>query len=133
MTCIKMLVIDWNLLKEALYSKGIQIIQIFMNMIFDKICEKLISCKEMKTNEEREKFEEEIDKLLEESYKDYEKYSKKYLTINQEDLKLDKDNLKSLMLENYDPRTYDEENYPFYKLFLMTTYPSEKSFISELI
>jgi hypothetical protein len=65
-TCIKMLVIDWNLLKEALHSKGIQIIQIFKNMIFDKICGKLIACKEMKTNEEREKFEEDIDTLLEE-------------------------------------------------------------------
>ena len=39
MTCLKMLVIDWKLLKDALQSKGIQIIQIFMNMIFPKLVE----------------------------------------------------------------------------------------------
>ena len=40
MTCLKMLVENWRLLRNALQSKGIQIIQIFLNMIFDKICEK---------------------------------------------------------------------------------------------
>jgi len=132
MTCIKMLVTDWNLLKDSLQSKGIQIIQIFMNMIFDKISEKLKNCKEIKTSEEREKFEEEIEKLLEQSYKEYDEYSKKYLEINQEALQLDKHNMKSLMLENNEINTYDEENYPFYKFFLMTTYPSKDLFINEL-
>ena len=132
MTCIKMLVTDWNFLKDTLQSKGIQIIQIFMNMIFDKICEKLKACKEIKTNEEREKFEDEIEKLLEESYKEYEDYSKKYNDNNKEALQLDKHNMKSLMLENNDAKLYDEENYPFYKFFLMTTYPSKEAFINEL-
>ena len=36
------------------------------------------------------------------------------------------------MLENNEINTYDEENYPFYKFFLMTTYPSKESFINEL-
>ena len=79
MSCIEMLETDWNLLKDALQSKGVQIIQIFINMIFNKISEKIKNCKELKTNEEREKFEEEIEKILEESYKKYEEYSKKYL------------------------------------------------------
>ena len=132
MTCLKMIVKDWNLLKDALQSKGIQIIQIFLNMIFRKLCEKLINCKEIKTSEEREKFEEEIEKLLEESYKEYENYSKEYLELNQEALKLDKHNMKSLMLENNEIKAYDEENYPYYKFFLMTTYPTKESFINEI-
>ena len=123
-TCIKMLVINWNLLKDALQSKGIQIIQIFMNLIFDKLIEKLKKCKEIKTNEEREKFEEEIEILIQESLKEYEAYSKTYLELNQEALQLDKHNMKSLMLENNEITTYDEENYPFYKFFFMSTYPS---------
>ena len=86
MTCIKMLVTDWNLLKDALQSKGIQVIQIFLNMIFNKFGEKLSNCKELKTIEERDKFEAEIEKMLEESYKEYEEYSKKYLELNQEAL-----------------------------------------------
>ena len=132
MTCIKMLEVNWNLLKEGLQSKSIQIIQVFMNLIFNKLCEKLKNCKIIKTIQEREKFEEEIEKLLEESYKEYEEYSKNYLEINQEALQLDKHNMKALMLENNEIKSYDEENYPFYKYFLMTTYPSKDSFINEL-
>ena len=132
MTCIQMLVTDWNLLKDALQSKGIQIIQIFMNMIFDKICEKIKTCKEIHTSLERENFEEEFEKIIEHSYKEYDEYSRKYQKINQENLQLDKHNMKSLMLENNEINEYDEENYPFYKFFLMTTYPSKDLFIKEL-
>ena len=132
MTCLKMLVTNWNLLKDALQSKGIQIIQIFMNMIFDKLCEKIKACKPIKTSEDREKFEGEIEKLLEESFKGYGEYSKKYLEINQEELLLDKYNMKSLMLENNEIKVYDEENYPFYKYFLMSVYPTKELFINEI-
>ena len=132
MTCIKMLVSNWNLLKDALQSKGVQIIQIFMNLIFPKLSEKIKNCKEMKTNDEREQFEDEIEKLLEESYKEYEEYSKIYLELNKEALELDQHNMKSLMLENNDIKVYDEENYPFYKFFFMSTYPSKESMINEL-
>ena len=132
MTCIKMIETNWNLLKDALQSKSIQIIQIFMNLIFNKLSEKLKNCKEIKTLKERENFEDEIEKLLEETFKEYEEYAKKYLELNQEALQLDKYNMKALMLENNDIKGYDEENYPFYKFFLMTTYPSRESFINEL-
>ena len=132
MTCLEILVNDWNLLKDALQSKGIIIIQIFWNMLFPKICEKLKNCKEMKTTEERDKFEEDIEKLLEDSYKEYDKYSQEYLKLNREALNIDKDSMKSLMLENNEINEYDEENYPFYKFFLMTIYPSKDSFQKEL-
>ena len=132
MTCIQMLVTDWNLLKEELHSKGIQIIQIFMNLIFPKISEKIKNCKLIKSSEEREKFEDDIEKLLQDAYAEYEEYSKKYLQFNQELFKNDKYNMKSLLLENNDIKNYDEENYPLYKYFLMTTYPSKEAFIYEL-
>ena len=131
MTCIQMIETDWTLLKEALQSKGIQIIQIFMNLIFKKLSEKLKSCKKIETLEEREKFEDEIEKLLEEAYKEYEAYSKKYNEINEEALKLDRESMKALVLENNDTNNYDEKEYPFYKYFLMTIYPSKKSFIDD--
>ena len=132
MTCLEMLEINWNLLKDALLSKGIQIIQIFMNLIFYKISEKIKNCKEIKTNVDREKFEEDIEKILEESYKEYEEYSKKYLEDNKNALLLEKDKMKTLVLEINDINEYDEKIYPFYKLFLMTTYPSKDNFINEL-
>ena len=132
MTYIEMLETDWNLLKDALLTKGIQIIQIFMNMIFYKISEKLKNCKAIKTNEEREQFENEIEKILEESYKEYEEYSKKYLEENKNALQLEKDNMKSFVLEINNIKEYEEKKYPFYKFLLMTTYPCKDNFINEL-
>ena len=132
LSCIEMMEIDWDLLKDALQSKGIKVIQIFMNLIFDKICKKLQNCKQIKSLEGIEKFEDEIEKLLEESYKEYEEYSKKYLELNKEALQIDKYNMKSLMLENNDVNDYNENKYPFYRLFLMTTYPTKENFIKEL-
>ena len=130
MTCLEMLEIDWDLLKDALISKGVQIIQVFMNMIFDKINEKIKNCKLIKTNEDREKFEEDIEKILEESYKEYEEYSKKYLEKNKNALQLERDNMKSLVLEINDINEYAD--LPYYKFFLMTTYPNKDNFINEL-
>ena len=130
MTCIQMLEKDWNFLKKALLLKG-QVIQIFINLIFDKLSEKIINCKELKTLDERDKFEEEIEKLLEESYKDYDNYSKIYNENNQKLLELDKNNIKPLVLEILDSNEYDDKQYPFYKYFLMTTYPTRESFIHE--
>ena len=103
-----------------------------MNLIFNKIIQKIKNCTLIKTEKEREQFEEEIEKLLEESYNEYDNYSKNYLEFNQELLKLDKYNMKSLMLENNDVKVYDKENYPFYRYFLMTIYPSKKNYIDEL-
>ena len=126
MTCLQMIITSWNLLKDALQYKGIQIIQIFINLIFHKICEKIKNYKNIKLEEEREKFEESIEKLLQESYKEYEVFYKKYLKLIQESQQDNNYNLKSLMLENNDIKIYDEKNYPFYKYLLMTTYPSKE-------
>ena len=131
MTCIQMLEKDWNCLNDALKSKGIQIIQIFINLIFDRLSEKLKNCKELKTLAELDKFEEEVEKLLEEAYKEYDNYSKIYNENNKKLLELDKNSMKSLLLEINDVNGYDEKNYPFYKYFLMTTYPTRESFIHE--
>ena len=132
MTIINMIETDWNILKDCLQTKGVQNIQVFMNMIFNKLCELLNNCKIMKTTEEREKFEDEIEKMLDETYKNYDEYQKKYLEINKNSLKLEKNSLKSLVLEIIDENEYDEKNFPFYKLLFMTTYPSLDNFKHEL-
>ena len=132
MNCIQMIEKDWNFLKDALQSKGIQIIQIFINLIFDKLVEKLKNCKLIKTIEDRDKFEAEIEQVLEGAYKEYENYSKIYKENNEKMLELDKNSMKSLVLETNDVNSYDANEYPYYKYFLMTTYPTREAFIHEL-
>ena len=57
MTCLQMLLIDWNILTDELKAKGI-IIQIFMNLIFFNLTEKLKNCKSINSTEKRDTFEE---------------------------------------------------------------------------
>ena len=133
MTCIEMIENNWKILEKALQAKGIQIIQIFINLIFDRLCQKLKNYKEIKTINDRDKYEGDIEKLLEGCYKEYEDYSMDYNEINEKSLQIDKDNMKSLVLENKDIEKYDEEEYPFYKYFLMTTYPSKDNFKEQIM
>ena len=133
MTIVDMIETDWNILKDCLQTKGVQTIQVFMNMIFEKLCQLLVNCKTLENSEDREKFEEEIEKMLDEAYKNYDEYQKKYMEINNNALRVDKNSMKSLFLEINDPNDYDKKIFPFYKLLLMTTYPSLENFKHELI
>ena len=130
---MNMIETDWNIIKDYLQTKGVQNIQIFMSMIFKKLCDLLCNCKNMNTSEAREKFELEIEKMLEEEYKNYKEYQNKYLEINKKALNLEKNSVKSLVSEIIDEKEYEQKNFPFYKLLFMTTYPSIENFKQELI
>ena len=132
MNFIEIIKINWELLEEALFNRGITLIQIFLNFIFDKISKLLKKCPEIYTIEERNKFEDSIEKILEEAYKEYENYSNIYLNLNLKLHNLDKENLKSIILELYNPEDYPEEKYPFLKFFMITKYQSEEGFIKEI-
>ena len=132
MSYIDIIITDWNLLKEALFEKGITIIQIFLNLIFNEISKLLKNCGEIKNSEERNNFEEKIENLLTKCYQDYQKYSEKYLAINQKLHSTGPEALKSIILELYNPEQYDEKKYPFLNYFMMTLYSTEEKFRNEL-
>jgi hypothetical protein len=106
MTCIERMLLDWNILKEELKLKGIQI-QIFMNLIFTNISKKLKQFNEFKENKDREIFEESIENILKESFDLYKLY---YELYNKKILQINKDNIKDLLLENHEIKEYDEKN-----------------------
>ena len=132
LTFIEILEIDWNLLKEALFEKGITLIQIFLNLIFEKFSNLLKNCTEIYNDEQRINFENSVESLLQESYKEYESYYNIYLSINFRLHNTNKESLKSIILELYNPNDYPEDKYPFLKYFIFTKYPTEEHFISEL-
>ena len=131
MTCEEIIVLNWDLLKYNLESKYGIIIQVFMNLIFPELSIKLKNCKILETNEDRENFENEIEKCIQHTIEQYPDLSKKYLDLNIEELHSSKDKMKSLLLENFDINLYLEE-YPFYKYFFMTTYPSKGNLAKKL-
>ena len=132
MSCIDMIVANWDLLKDNLQSKYGIIIQIFMNLIYGELSQKIKKCKFIKTNAERENFENEIEKIIQNTIDNYENNSKQYIDSNINELQINKDNMKSLLLENLDVNLYNKDLYPFYKYFFMTTYPSERKLAQEL-
>ena len=113
MSLIEILITDWNLLKDALFEKGITVIQIFLNLIFDEMSQLLKNCGEIKNTEERINFEEKVENLLSKCYDEYPKYSENYISINEKLHNMDPEKIKSIILELYSPEKYDEKKYHF--------------------
>ena len=132
MTFTEILRLNWELLEDSLFNKGITIIQIFLNLIFDKISFLLKNCDEIILIEQRNKLEESIENILKDSYKEYEEYSKIYIDTNSKLHNINSESLKSIILELYNPEEYSENDYPFIKYFIATKYPTEEHFINEL-
>ncbi len=74
-------------------------IQIFMNMIFNRLSKLIKECKTLTTEEEREKFENEVELLIENCIENYNTFSDKYITKNKEQLSLENNDLKTLITE----------------------------------
>ena len=122
---LKIIKMDWDLLKEALQNKGANI-QIFINIIFKDLSKLL---KEFEITEEikdREKFENEVEKLISKTLEKYPEYSKKYTEENQKLSDLDIKSLKTYMTELIHPssESYSENEYPMFKYFNYTKYKS---------
>lgn len=116
MNCIQMIKTDWELLQEAL-GKDYNI-QIFINLIFKKLTEKLKNCGTIKCNKEREVFEAQIENIIRETFKEYPRGEKEFKKFEEKE-NLDKNDMEALLLEIHDPNLYNQSDYPFYKLFLI--------------
>ena len=131
MNYIQILETNWELLKQALFEKGIPVVQIFINLIFEELSALLKSCPKSTNINQRQSFEDSVEKLLEEKYTQYDKYSKIYTDINMKLHNSNIDSLKSTILELYNPDIDENKKYPYLKYFMMTKYPNEDNFIDE--
>jgi hypothetical protein len=71
MSILQIIETDWNLLSKSLSIKNINSVQIFMNIIFKKLSQKIKECKYLTSIEQREKFENEIEDLITEVIDNY--------------------------------------------------------------
>ena len=131
---IKIIEIDWDLLKESLQQKNVNSIQIFMNMIFKKLSKLIKECKSFKNELDRENFESQVENLITECLNNYENYSKKYNEKNKNLLELDINSLKTLVTEliQRNEENYPEISYPMFKYFILTKYKSEEDMIKRM-
>jgi len=130
MTCLEIIEKNWYLLKEALYEKSINSIEIFMNLIFQDLFKLFNENKTFETLEERNDFESNVEKIINKSLKNYNTYKEIYLNENLKDLELDSENIKVIVNEMLEPQKYTEK-YPLYKYFMFTKYPDINDFINK--
>ena len=130
MTCLEIIEKNWNLLKEALYEKSINSIEIFMNLIFQDLCKSFNKCNSLQEIEERNNFEDNVEKIIEKNIENYNKNKEIYLNENLKELELDNDNIKVIVNEMFEPQKYTKK-YPLYKYFLFTKYPDKNDFLNK--
>ena len=132
-TILKIIEIDWNLLKKALRQKDIDSVQIFINMIFKDLIKLIKKYKITQDYKEREKFENQVEELISKYLLKYPNYSKTY---KKENTKYDFDptNLKNIVTEMIPPNSeyYSEKEYPMFKYFIYTRYKSEDDMFNRI-
>jgi hypothetical protein len=128
----RMLKENWNLLKNEINNKGIEKIQIFLNIINQKLFNIIKKYNNFEEKEKRNLFEDEINKLCEETTNNKDNLIKEYLELNNKLLSIDLKSVKPIIQESNNPEFYEFEDYPFLEYFMISTIPNKNIFIKNL-
>ena len=124
MDVIDMLKINWEILNKDLSDKGINSIQIYLNMIFPSIAQIIKKSAPMNRKENRKSFEEEINNFIESSFSNYGKFYYEFIKINSQITEKEGNELKSLIYETFNSKSIINKNFPYYEYFLLSKIPS---------
>ena len=106
--------------------------EIFLNMISYKIGDLFTNYENFFNVEIRNEFEKKVNSIIEENIKNYEDYKKRYIEINNEINNIKLDSIKCIIEEYFNPELYSEKEYPFFKYFIYTKYPSKNNLKNSL-
>ena len=125
---------NWELLDISLKQKGVENIQVFMNMIIGKISEFIRELKTVDTVDQLTSFEKKVNEYimaLLSNKQNIENLNKTYQKINNELLVFNPNSMKEIILGNYDPSIYDEKSYPDLKYFTLSKLDNYDSFVKK--
>ena len=125
---------DWDLLNISLIELGFENIQAFINMIFNKLVDFIISLKEVDTEEKLISFEKEVNKYILEIISNQEiinKLNKEYNEINNILLIFDKNSVREMILENFDPSVFDNKKYPDIQFYSVSYMQDFNTFVNK--
>ena len=127
MTCFNMLEKNWEIMESIIDKKPVEL---FINLIFDDVIEKLSSCPKLNTKEEQIKFEKEINDIIINKNKDLNNIQNlKILNDSVTDLK--PMSSKAILQEVFPYTNYLEQDFPSFKFFYLTEFPSQEHFIHD--
>ena len=134
MTCLQIIEKDWDIMKDILNQKGIQSIQVFMNLIFGRISDLIKNCVYCSKEEDRNILEDNVESVINQCLLEYKDYSAKYETENKNQLCMDHYDMKTIICELTPPneKIYKKKEYPLLKYFMLTKYKSKEDFIKKL-
>ena len=113
------------LLQRELEKKGIKEIEIFMNIIFEELFNKLHDKECINNYEELIKFEEDLENLIQNKFTQAKKEIDKFKVFEKESIK-DKTSGIALLKEIYNKNEYNNKNFLYYEYFYYTDYIDEE-------
>ena len=133
MTCFEIIEEDWKLMEANLQKINIRNVELFLNLIFDEIIEKLIKCPNLKLEKNQTiNFEKEINKIIMDKIKK-EKLIDDYKRHNTDLIDINPNSAKTIIEEIYPSEIYPEDKYPDFKYFYILEFPSKNNFISKFL
>ena len=124
----------WDLLNKSLKEIGIDNVQTFMNMIFDKVIELMNNLESVDTQEKFDTFEKSINNYIVEiiTNKDIiEKLNKDYQSLNNDLLSFDPQSMKEIIQGNFDPSIYDQKLYPDIQYYTVSNIQDFDTFVNK--
>ena len=125
---------DWDLLELNLNELGIENVQTFINMIFDKLIELISNLKEVNTDEQQVAFEKEVNKYIYElilNKETLQKLNKDYQDMVNQLLNFDPYSIKEMILGNYPPSIYDQKIYPDIQYYTVSNIQDYNTFVNK--
>ena len=125
---------NWEFLSIYLKENGIENIQIFINMIFEKIIKLINNLKSVDTVEKLYAFEKEVDKYIMDiisKKENIEKINKEYQEMNNELLSFDPQSIKEIVLANYEPSIYNQDIYPDIQYYSISNILDYNTFVNK--
>ena len=125
---------NWELLNINLKKIGIDNIQTFLNIVFDKIIELMNNLKFVDTVEKLDIFENSInDYILEiiNNKENIEKINKDYQSLNNSLLNFKPESIKEIIQGNYSPLLYDQSKYPDIQYYSVSNIQNYNSFVNK--
>ena len=125
MTCFNILETDWEIMGKLL---GKISVELFINLIYDDVIEKLLSCPKFNSKEEAVKFEKEVNEIIVNKLKET-KLINNLKQINDNSMNLDLFSNKAIIQERFPYEKYLEKDFPDFKYFYLFEFPTKEHFI----
>ena len=125
---------NWELLNYSLKIKGIENIQIFMNMIFDDLIVMINNLGLVDSIEKLNAFETDVNKYIMNiiSKKEIiEKINNEYKSMNKELNIISPFSLKEIIKSSFDPSLYNQNEYPDIQYYMVSSLQNYESFVNK--